>query len=45
MHGRTTASRMTLASVIATLFAINLRESLDAATGGDKSDAAFRWGL
>jgi hypothetical protein len=45
MYGRTTASRFTLASLIATLFAVNLRESLDAATGGDKSDAAFTWGL
>jgi hypothetical protein len=36
---------LTFKSVIAALFAVNLREKLDAATGGDKSDAAFAWGL
>ena len=35
----------TLAAVIAAVFMVNLRESLDAATGGDKSDAAFTYGL
>ncbi len=30
---------------IATLFAVNLREELDAKTSGDKSDAAYIWGL
>ena len=36
---------LSVASFIAALFAVNLRESLDAATGGDKSDAAFTWGM
>jgi hypothetical protein len=36
---------LTLETVIATLFALKLRESLDAATGGDKSDAAWTWGM
>jgi hypothetical protein len=34
-----------LASIVAALFMVNLRESLDAATAGDKSDAAFVYGL
>jgi hypothetical protein len=33
------------ASLIDTVFAVRLREKLDAETGGDKSDAAHRWGL
>ena len=36
---------LTLAAVIAAVFMVNLRESLDAATSGDKSDAAFAYGL
>jgi hypothetical protein len=32
-------------AVAATLFNINLRESLDAETTGDKSDAAYTWGM
>lgn len=35
----------TIHSFIAILFAIKLREALDAATSGDKSDAAWVWGL
>jgi hypothetical protein len=33
------------ASLVDTIFAVRLREKLDAQTGGDKSDAAYRWGL
>ncbi|SDY97696.1 hypothetical protein SAMN04515617_1399 [Collimonas sp. OK242] len=36
---------LSVASLIAVLFAVNVRESLDAATAGDKSDAAFTWGM
>ena len=32
-------------AVAAFLFAIELRESLDAATSGDKSESAITWGL
>ena len=31
--------------VLATLLMLDIREALDAATGGDKSDAAFKQGL
>jgi hypothetical protein len=34
-----------LYSLIAWLLAVDLREALDAKTGGDKSDAAWKWGL
>ncbi len=34
-----------LASFIESLFAIKLREQLDADTDGDKSDAAYHWGM
>jgi hypothetical protein len=36
---------LTLAAIVAAVFMVNLRESLDAATGGDKSDAAFACGM
>lgn len=36
---------LTLAAIVAAVFMVNLRESFDAATGGDKSDAAFAYGL
>jgi hypothetical protein len=36
---------LTLAAIVAAVFMVKLRESLDAATGGDKSDAAFAYGL
>jgi hypothetical protein len=42
---KSTKAPLTLAGVIATLFAVNLREKLDAQTGGDKSDAAYTWGM
>lgn len=31
--------------VVATLFMLEMRETLDAATGGDKSDGKYRQGL
>jgi hypothetical protein len=34
-----------LTAIINALFAVELREELDAKTGGDKSDGAFIWGL
>lgn len=34
-----------LAAFIDALFAVKLREELDAKTGGDKSDARYIWGL
>lgn len=36
---------LTLERFIAALFAVELRESLDKDTGGNKSDAAYTWGL
>jgi hypothetical protein len=36
---------LTLAAIAAAVFMVDLRESLDAATGSDKSDAAFAYGL
>ncbi len=36
---------LTLAAIVAAVFMVNLRESLDAATGGAKSDAAFAYGM
>lgn len=35
----------TLERFIAALFAVELREALDKDTRGDKSDAAYTWGL
>jgi hypothetical protein len=32
-------------SLLAALFMVNLREKLDADTSGDKSDAAYKYGL
>jgi hypothetical protein len=34
-----------LERLVAMLFAVELRESLDKDTAGDKSDAAYTWGL
>jgi hypothetical protein len=34
-----------LERLLAMLFAVELREALDKDTGGDKSDAAYTWGL
>ena len=39
------APSFSLTSFIAALFMVNLREKLDAETSGDKSDAAFKYGL
>ena len=36
---------LTLARVVAAVFMVNLRESLDAQSSADKSDAAFHYGL
>jgi hypothetical protein len=41
----TRKASFSLASLLAALFTVELRETLDAATGGDKSDAAWNWGL
>lgn len=32
-------------AILDILFAVKLREKLDADTGGDKSDASYRYGL
>ena len=34
-----------LLNFVAALFQVELREKLDAETAGDKSDAAYHWGL
>lgn len=39
------AQPFSLAFIIETLFAVKLREQLDADTSGDKSDAAYTWGM
>ena len=39
------APSFSFASLIDILFMANLREELDAETAGDKSDAAFTYGL
>ena len=39
------APSFSLASLVAALFMVNLREKLDAQTAGDKSDAAYVYGL
>ena len=36
---------MTVSAFLAKLFAVKARESIDQATAGDKSDAAWTWGL
>jgi hypothetical protein len=36
---------LTLDAIVASIFMVNLRESLDTATSGDNSDAAFAYGL
>jgi len=36
---------ITLSGILSKLFAVKARESIDAATAGDKSDAAFTWGM
>jgi hypothetical protein len=48
-HGNTGPNTDKTTSLLATfidaLFAVNLREELDAKTSGDKSDAAYTWGM
>ncbi|MES2258277.1 MAG: hypothetical protein V4724_07145 [Pseudomonadota bacterium] len=39
------AAPFSLIGLIETLLSINLRTALDADTGGDKSDAAYHWGM
>jgi hypothetical protein len=38
-------SWFSFSSIIAALFMVKLREKLDAETSGDKSDAAYTYGL
>lgn len=42
---RLPAPKFSLASLVAALFMVELREQLDADTRGDKSDAAVTYGL
>ena len=44
-HNAPQGKKITLYTILAALFAVELRESLDAATSGDKSDAAYTWGM
>lgn len=39
------AAPLSLAIIIDAIFAPALREKIDAATAGDKSDAAYTWGM
>jgi hypothetical protein len=39
------APSFSFSSIIAALFMVDLREKLDAETSGDKSDAAYTYGL
>lgn len=41
----TSSSSVTLSAIVASLFAVKMRDLLDSATSGDKSDAAFIWGM
>jgi hypothetical protein len=41
----TSSSSVTLSAIVASLFAVKMRDLLDSATSGDKSDAAFTWGM
>jgi hypothetical protein len=41
----TTGSSFALLAFVSSLFQVELREKLDALLGGDKSDAAYHWGL
>jgi hypothetical protein len=40
-----TSPAWSLAAFVGALFQLELREQLDAQTAGDKSDAAYAWGL
>lgn len=42
---KTRKAPLTLAAIVAALFMVDLRESLAAQSGADKSDAAFTYGL
>jgi hypothetical protein len=42
---KTQKAPLTLARVVAAIFMVNLRQSLDAQSSADKSDAAFAYGL
>lgn len=44
-QNKTPAEPLSLALIIDAIFAPALREKIDAATGGDKSDAAYTWGM
>ncbi|MDB5909702.1 MAG: hypothetical protein JWP34_3816 [Massilia sp.] len=39
------APTFSFTSLIAAIFLVNLREKVDAETGGDKSDATYTYGL
>ena len=41
----TTETKSFLSTIVNVLLAVKLRERLDAEIGGDKSDAAYAWGL
>ena len=41
----TRKAHLTFQSFLAALFAVKLREAIDASTDGDKSDAAWAWRL
>jgi hypothetical protein len=38
-------ARFSLQAIVAALFMVSLREAIDSATAGDKSDAAFACGM
>ena len=40
-----TSASPSLLSIVAAFFMVNLREQLDSATTGDKSNAAYAYGL
>ena len=42
---KTQKAPLSLAGIVAAIFMVNLRESLDAKSSADKSDAAFAYGL
>lgn len=44
-NSKPSTNGFSLYAVFAFLFSIEMREALDAKTGGDKSDGAWTWGL